>query len=310
MKNRWVVLFVCLCLLVGLVACSGGSKTVEKQEPKADQDASQEQPSDDADPAADESSERKILKVGLEGAYPPLNWTQTDDANGALPLAGQSDYVNGYDITIAKLFAEQYGYELELRKIDWDGLVMAVQSGVVDCVISGQSITEQRKQSVDFTDPYYKAGIVVLTRKDSAFANAKGISELKGAKASSQLASLWYEILDQTKEYTDILPPIESAPQMLVSLDSGAVDIITTDKPYAIAAMKVHPNFVMLDFSGNPDDDFKVEPEDIDLGISVQKGNQELLDQFNEFLAGISEDERHRMLDEAASVQPINVGDE
>ena len=131
MKNRWVVLFVCLCLLVGLVACSGGSKTVEKQEPKADQDASQEQPSDDADPAADESSERKILKVGLEGAYPPLNWTQTDDANGALPLAGQSDYVNGYDITIAKLFAEQYGYELELRKIDWDGLVMAVQSGVV-----------------------------------------------------------------------------------------------------------------------------------------------------------------------------------
>ena len=96
---------------------------------------------------------------------------------------------------------------------------------------------------------------------------------------------------------------------MLVSLDSGAGDIITTDKPYAIAAMKVHPKFVMLDFSGNPDDDFKVEPEDIDLGISVQKGNQELLDQFNEFLAGISEDERHRMLDEAASVQPINVGD-
>ena len=77
----------------------------------------------------------------------------------------------------AKYIAEQLGMELQIYKLDWDSLPLAVQSGTVDCVIAGQSITAERLESVDFSDPYYFASIVVLTKKDSAFANATSLAD-------------------------------------------------------------------------------------------------------------------------------------
>ena len=67
---------------------------------------------------------------------------------------------------MAKKIADELGYDLEIVKLDWDSLVPAVQSGQVDCVIAGQSITKERQQMVDFTDPYYYASIITLVKND------------------------------------------------------------------------------------------------------------------------------------------------
>ncbi|MBR2841701.1 MAG: transporter substrate-binding domain-containing protein, partial [Lachnospiraceae bacterium] len=129
----------------------------------------------------------KILRVAMECGYAPYNWTQSDDSNGAVPIVDSSYYAYGYDVMMAKYIAEQLGMELQIYKLDWDSLPLAVQAGTVDCVIAGQSITAERLETIDFSDPYYFASIVTLTKKDSPFANAKSLADLSGAKATSQL---------------------------------------------------------------------------------------------------------------------------
>ena len=92
-----------------------------------------------------------VLRVAMECAYAPYNWTQNDDSNGAVPISGTNDYAYGYDVMMAKLIAESMGKELEIVKLDWDALVPAVMSGDVDLVIAGQSITAAWKEAEDKT---------------------------------------------------------------------------------------------------------------------------------------------------------------
>ena len=89
-----------------------------------------------------------VLTVAMECAYAPYNWTQSDDSNGAVPLKDSSDYANGYDIMMAKKICEANGWKLEVVRLDWDSLVPAVQTGKVDAVIAGQSMTADRMQQV------------------------------------------------------------------------------------------------------------------------------------------------------------------
>ena len=247
------------------------------------------------------------LTVAMECAYAPYNWTQPDSSNGAVPIKDSADYANGYDVMMAKKIAEALGMELEIVRLDWDSLVPAVQSGTVDCVIAGQSITSERLESVDFTAPYFYASIVGLTRADSPYAQAQGLSELAGATATSQLGTIWYDgCLPQIPDAT-ILTPQESAPAMLMALETGRVNLVVTDIPTAKAALNAYSDFVLLDFNDS-EDNFVVSSEDVNIGISVQKGNTELKDAINGVLATMTEDDYNAMMDEAIAIQPLSDG--
>ena len=103
MKKR-IAMFLALTMLLALTAC--GAKTEEK----------------DLTGVAD-----GVLTVGMECAYAPYNWTQTDDSNGAVPIANvPGAYANGYDVMMAKKICEANGWQLEIKKLDWDSLVPAV----------------------------------------------------------------------------------------------------------------------------------------------------------------------------------------
>ena len=249
-------------------------------------------------------SGRPVLRVAMECGYAPYNWTQTTDANGAVPIAGSNDYAYGYDVMMAKLIAERLGYDLEIVKLDWDSLVPAVLSGTVDCAIAGQSITSDRLQMVDFTTPYYYASIICLVNEGSRYENATGVSDLAGATCTSQLGTIWYDVCLPQIPDANILPAQESAPAMLVALNSGRVDLICTDMPTGTAALVAYPNMRLLDFAGS-DDDFQVSQEEINIGISVRKGNTELVDGINSVLATLTVDDFNRMMDEAIAVQPL-----
>ena len=245
------------------------------------------------------------LKVAMECGYAPYNWTQTTDANGAVRISGSTEYAYGYDVMMAKLIAEKLGKNLEIVKLDLDSLVPAVQSGTVDCVIAGQSITSDRLQMVDFTTPYYYASIVCLVNEGSKYESAQGISDLKGAVCTSQQNTVWYDVCLPQIENANILPAQESAPAMLVALSAGRVDLICTDMPTAQAALVAYPSFRLLDFT-NSSDNFVVSQEEINIGISVSKNNSELTAAINEVLATLTVDDFNAMMDEAISVQPLS----
>lgn len=254
-----------------------------------------------------DGADDNVLTVAMECSYAPYNWTQPDDSNGAVPIKDSADYAYGYDVMMAKYLAEQMGMELEIVRLDWDSLVPAVQSGTVDCVIAGQSITAKRLQQVDFTTPYYYASIVGLVKVDGPYAEAAGISDLAGATCTSQQATVWYDTCLPQIEDADILPAMESAPAMLVALESGRCDLVVTDMPTAMAACVAYPDMKLLDFTGT-DDDFAVSEEEINIGISVQKGNETLLNALNEALATLTTDDFTAMMNEAISVQPLSEG--
>ena len=251
------------------------------------------------------ADEKKTLKVAMECGYAPYNWTQPDDSNGAVQISGSSDYAYGYDVMMAKHICEELGYDLEIVKLDWDSLVPAVQSGKVDCVIAGQSITKERQEMVDFTSPYYYASIITLVKGDGDYADAASVEDLKGVTCTSQQNTIWYDSCLPQIPDADIFPAQESAPAMLVALESGKCDAVVTDMPTGKAACIAYPDLKLLDFTGT-DGEFQVSDEDINIGISVQKGNTELLDALNSVLDKMTEDDFTEMMDEAISVQPLS----
>ena len=303
MKKRLLALMMAAVFAMSLTACgsSGSGSDTESNTAETDSTASEDA---SAEETAD-SGEKKVLRVAMECAYAPYNWTQPDDSNGAVPISGSSDYANGYDVMMAKHIAEAIGYDLEIVKLDWDSLVPAVQSGTVDCAIAGQSITSERLEMVDFTEPYYYATIVTLVKEDSPYADAQGVADLAGASCTSQLGTIWYDVCLPQIQDADIQAAQESAPAMLVALESGRVDLVVTDMPTGTAATVAYPDLKLLDFAGS-DDDFEVSEEEINIGISVQKGNTELLDAMNSVLSQMTVDDFNSMMDEAISVQPLS----
>lgn len=245
-----------------------------------------------------------VLTVAMECAYAPYNWAQPDDSNGAVPIKDSAFYANGYDVMTAKAICEANGWQLEVMQLEWDSLIPAVISGQCDAVIAGQSMTAERMETVDFAGPYLYATIVCLVKQDSKFADAKGKSDLAGGRCTSQSGTIWYDsCLPQIKD-AEILTPQESAPAMLMALESDTVDFVCTDMPTAQGALIVHPDWKILDFAGSGDD-FEVSEEEVNIGISVNKGNTALVDAINSYLKDKTADDFNALMAEAIKIQPI-----
>ncbi|MDU4959341.1 MAG: transporter substrate-binding domain-containing protein [Sporomusaceae bacterium] len=283
-KNKTLVrMILCLAILVvaaALAGCSGDKKET-----------------------AEKAADKKVFRVGMECGYAPFNWTQTSADNGAVKIKGSQEYAMGYDVMIAKKIAESMGYELEIHKIEWDGLAPAVNAGKIDAAIAGMSITAKRKETVDFSSVYYNADIVALVRKDGSFAAAKELAALKGAVATSQLNTVWYDLLQQIPD-AKIQPAIDNVPGMIVALTSGKVEVLATDKPTAMAAAYANPGLIMLDFKEGQG--FKANKEDVEMGIAVAKGKSgDLLTKINTALSAMTEADRAKLMEEAIKKQPL-----
>ena len=246
-----------------------------------------------------------VLTVAMECAYAPYNWAQPDDSNGAVPIKDSLLYANGYDVMTAKAICEANGWKLEILQLDWDSLIPAVQSGICDAVIAGQSMTSERMEAVDFAGPYLYASIVCLTKADSAFANAQGKSDLSGGTCTSQMGTIWYDTCLPQIPDAKVGMPAESAPAMLMAVESGTVDYVCTDMPTAQGALIAYPDLTILDFAGS-EDDFEVSEEDINIGISVKKGNTALVDAINKYLEDKTAEDFNELMAEAIKVQPLS----
>jgi putative lysine transport system substrate-binding protein len=288
-----------LLAAASLTACSGGA-----EETTAAKEAASGAETGAAEKEEAASGEKKTLKVAMECAYAPYNWTQPDDSNGAVPIKDSNEYAYGYDVMMAKKICEELGYDLEIVRLDWDSLIPAVSTGQVDCVIAGQSITSERLQAVDFTEPYYYASIVTLVKEGSKYAEAKSVADLAGATCTSQQSTIWYNTCLPQIEGANILAATANAPDMLMSLNADKCDLVVTDQPTGKGALVAYPEFKMLEFGGG-ENDFQVTDEDINIGISLKKGNTELKEAIDSVLTKMTKDDFSKMMDEAIAVQPL-----
>ena len=116
--------------------------------------------------------------------------------------------------------------------------------------------------------------------------------------------TVWYDVCLPQIPDANILPAQDSAPAMLVALNADRVDLICTDMPTATAATVAYPDMLLLDFTGS-DDNFEVSQEEINIGISMRKGNTELRDAINEALSKLTVEDYNEMMDQAISIQPL-----
>jgi putative lysine transport system substrate-binding protein len=244
------------------------------------------------------STEDNTFKVGMEAGYAPFNWTQNDNSNGAISIAGSAEFAGGYDLEMAKKIAEGLGKELVIVKTEWDGLVPALTSGKVDAIIAGMSPTAERKQAIDFSDNYYKSNLVMVVKKGSKYEGAASIHDFSGAKITGQLNTFHYSVIDQINGVSK-QTAMDNFAAMRVALESGIIDGYVSERPEGISASTANENFAMVEFK----DGFQTSEDDSAIAVGLKKGS-EYTAKINEILKGISEEERTSMMDAAIKNQP------
>ena len=250
--------------------------------------------------AADGSAESDAFVVGMEAGYPPFNWTQNDDSNGAVKIDGADGYANGYDVQMAQKVADGLGKELVIVKTEWDGLVPALVSSKIDAIVAGMSPTDERKEAIDFSYSYYTTELVIVVKSDGAYANATTLADFADAKVTAQLNTLHYGVIDQI-EGVQKQPAMDSFTSMRVALESGTIDAYVSERPEAISASAANSAFKMIEL--DQADTFELSVADSEIAIGLIK-ESELKDQINEILSGITEEERIQMMEEAIKNQP------
>lgn len=277
-KKLSLILAMALSMILLLAGCGTSSETTKTE--------------------SGSGESKGTFKVGMEAGYAPFNWTQMDDSNGGVKIDGNAEYAGGYDVEMAKKIAEGLGKELVVVKLEWDGLVPALQSGKIDAIIAGMSPTEERKKTIDFSENYYTSHFVMVVKKGGPFDGAKSIQDFSGAKVTGQLNTSHYAVIDQI-EGVKKQPAMDNFPAMRVALESGMIDGYVSERPEGISASSANANFAMVEF----EDGFKADEADTAVAVGLVKGS-ELTDKINEILAGISEEDRQKIMDEAIKNQP------
>lgn len=248
------------------------------------------------------SSSKNKLRVGMECAYAPFNWIQPTSDYGAVKISGGGWYACGYDVYIAKTIAEKLGRELEIVKVDWDGLLPALTSGKIDAIIAGMSATKERKQAIDFTDNYYTSNIVIVLKKDSPYASAKSLDDLKEARITGQLSTVHYTLIDQIPGVEKQVP-MEDFSSMISAVNAGKIDGYISEKPAALTAVYTNPTLAYIEFEEGKG--FKYSQDDVAIAIGVKKGS-DLKNEINSVLSTIDKQTEDELMNEALKNLPAS----
>ena len=262
------------------------------------------------DKATSKNTDKKVLRVGMECAYAPFNWTQSSSevSNGetAVPIYGTDDYAYGYDVMLAQKLADELGWELEIHKVEWSSIVLGMNSGEYDVIIAGMGYTQERDNSVDFTDPYYIRDNVLLVNKDGAYANATTLTDFTGAAATTQIGTIWEQYVPQIPSVNQ-LTYYETTSEVVMAVSMGAADCGILDEPTAMSAAIANTDIKYIKLAD--EDKFTIpEGQSLDVCIAVKEGNSELQKTLDDALDAIewNEDKMIDLMDLAVKLQPLS----
>ncbi len=218
--------------------------------------------------AGRDSQEQEVLTVAMELAYPPF---ETKDEQGN---------PSGVSVDFMKDFGESIGKEIRIENISFDGLIPSLQTGKADMVMSSMTITEERKETVDFSEPYANALLAVLTNKDSQITSVDDLNQ-EGKKVAVKTGSTGYLYAQEHLKNAEIIA-LQDESACVMEVSQGKADGFIYDQLTIYRNWQNNldtTNAVFIPFQD-------VEP----WGIAVKKGNTELLDQLNEFIETYRED--------------------
>lgn len=246
------------------------------------------------------------LVVGLECGYIPFNFTQQTDANGGIKISNADGYANGYDVIIAKRIADALGKELVIVKTEWDSLVPGVSAGTLDLVIAGMSPTAQRRESIDFSNAYYESNLVIVVRKDGAYTQASNLDDFSGAKIVAQQGTFHEKALqEQSKQHgITVGTSMATFPEMTIALNAKTIDGYVAEEPGAIADCAANEALTFVHLTNN-DTGFTASAEDTQIAIGMRYGFEHK-DAVNNILAGISQEERLAIMQDAVTYSTDN----
>ncbi|WP_294722207.1 transporter substrate-binding domain-containing protein [uncultured Gemmiger sp.] len=208
------------------------------------------------------------LIVGVEGTYPPFTY---HDDNGEL---------TGLDIELGKALADKLGVEVEFQEAAWDSLLIGIDTERFDTVINSVSITDERAEKYDFSDPYYYEARHVVVRADDD--SIHGPEDLNGKKIATNTTNAfipWYE--EQGVEVVGI----DTSGEAIDLLLSGRVDFVGINVPVLNAYLQEHP-----DAADKVKEAFVIPNSEDVIAIPVRKGEPEFLDAINAALAELREE--------------------
>lgn len=218
--------------------------------------------------AGGDSQEQEVLTVAMELAYPPF---ETKDEQGN---------PSGVSVDFMKDFGEYIGKEIRIENISFDGLIPSLQTGKADMVMSSMTITEERKETVDFSEPYANALLAVLTNKDSQITSVDDLNQ-EGKKVAVKTGSTGYLYAQEHLKNAEIIA-LQDESACVMEVSQGKADGFIYDQLTIYRNWQNNldtTNAVFIPFQD-------VEP----WGIAVKKDNTELLDQLNEFIETYRED--------------------
>lgn len=214
--------------------------------------------------AACGSKDTEKLVMGTNASFPPYEFT--DDAGNIV----------GIDAEIAAAVAEKLGKELEIKDMDFDSLLTAVQSGSIDFALAGMTVTDERKETVDFSDTYATGVQVVIVPENSAI---KTVDDLQGKKIGVQTGTTG-DIYCTDDYGQDMVKQYQNGALAVAALKNGQVDCVVIDNEPAKNYVKANEGLIILE----------TEYVKEDYAAAISKDNNELLEDFNKALKELKEE--------------------
>lgn len=241
----------------------------------------------------------QTLRIGMEAAYAPYNWQATQESEYTIPIENVAGaYADGYDVQIAKKVAEALGRDPVAVKLSFDGLVDALGSDQIDVIIAGMAPNDERRQSIDFSDPYFEGTYNLFVREGSPYADATSLADFSGASVVGQRGTMLDEVIDEIPGVNH-LTPLPSVPNVLGALQQGAADACTYNVENEASYLRSYPGIVPVRFAEG--DGF---PDVVTAAVGLSKGQDALLASINDALAAVSDAERQELWDGAVERQP------
>ena len=237
--------------------------------------------------------------VGMECNYAPFNW-QTDKETETAVSIGGAGLCDGYDIRVASQIADTLGKELVVKKLDWDGLQPALQSGEIHAIIAGMTANEEREQGIDFTTPYFESEMVMIVKKDGNYVDATSINDFSGANVIGQMNTNYDEIIDQIKDVNH-LTPRSSYPELVQTLLAGESDGITAELPVAEGVVQANPSLTIIHFADG--EGFNVDTS-VSIGLKEGSRGSDFFNNVQAALDQISEATRQEWMNAARETAP------
>ncbi len=216
----------------------------------------------------EEKGNKKVLVMGTSADYKPYDYV----------AASMTNEIIGFDIDIAKYIGKELGYEVKVKDMDFGGLLASLSSGKVDFVMAGMTPTAERKNNVDFTDIYFVAKNMIVSKKDS---NIKSVEDLKGKKVGVQTGSIQEEKAAEFKKQVDFKAEgRDRIPEIVQEIKAGRFDA-------AILEDTVAKNYLekMKDLQGI---EIKEAPEEVGAAIALPK-NSDKTAEFNKVIKKMQE---------------------